>query len=313
MIGPEKKPFAGPAAQESLVSARRTRRLLLGAHMSIQGGHHRAIARGDALGCTALQLFTRNNLQWAAPPLTDDAIARFRDAWHGSSIGPVVAHASYLINLAATDRAIRRRALDGLILDFRRAAALGIPWVILHPGNHMGAGEAAGLRQVAGLAARALDAVADLPVGLLLENTAGQGTALGHRFDHLAALVDSIDVPAARLGICIDTCHLHAAGHDIRTPRAYRATLRDLDRTIGLSRLHAIHLNDARGGLGSRLDRHEHIGRGTLGKSAFRSILRDRRLARVPKLIETPKKDERRKDWDRVNLRTLRRLLTRDA
>jgi len=285
-----------------------TRRLLLGAHMSIQGGHHRAVARGDALGCTALQIFTRNSLQWAAPALTDDAIARFRDAWQSSSIGPVVAHASYLINLAATDRAIRRRSLDGLVLDFRRAAALGIPWVILHPGNHMGAGEAAGLRQVADLAARALDAVADLPVGLLIENTAGQGTALGHRFEHLAALLDTIDAPAARLGICIDTCHLHAAGHDLRTPRKYRSVMAELDAVVGLGRLGAIHLNDAKGGLGSRLDRHEHIGRGKLGKSAFRSILRDRRLRAVPKLIETPKEDEERDDWDALNLRRLRRL-----
>ena len=286
-----------------------TRRLLLGAHMSIQGGHHRAVARGDALGCTALQIFTRNNLQWAAPALTDDAIARFRDAWHSSPIGPVVAHASYLINLAATDRTTRRRSLDGLLLDLRRAAALGVPWVILHPGHHMGAGEAAGLRRVADLAARALDAVADLPVGLLLENTAGQGTALGHRLDHLAALLDSIDASAARLGICIDTCHLHAAGHDLRTPRAYRRTLRNLDRTIGLSRLHAIHLNDAKGGLGSRLDRHEHIGHGQLGKQPFRCLLRDRRLRHIPKLLETPKEDKRRKDWDKINLATLRSLL----
>ncbi|MFC1806199.1 deoxyribonuclease IV [Planctomycetota bacterium] len=291
--------------------AARARRLLLGAHMSIQGGLHRAIERGEKVGCTALQLFTRNNLQWVAPPLAADAIARFRDAWAASSIGPIVAHANYLINLASPDRTLRRRSLDGLLLDLRRAAAMGVPWLILHPGNHMGAGEEAGLRRVADLAARALDAIADLPVGLLLENTAGQGTALGHRFEHLAWLLDAIDAPAARLGICLDTCHLHAAGYDLRTPRAYRRTLRDFDRLIGLSRLHAIHVNDAKGPLGSRLDRHAHIGRGTLGLAAFRSLLRDRRLRCVPKVIETPKKDERRKDWDNVNLRRLRRLVTR--
>ena len=284
------------------------RPLLLGAHMSIQGGLHRAIARGEALGCTALQLFTRNNLQWRARPLAPDAVARFRDAWDASSIGPIVAHANYLINLAATDPRIRRRSLDGLILDLRRAAAIAVPWLVLHPGNHMGAGEDAGLRRVADLARRALDAVAGHPVGLLLENTAGQGTALGHRLEHLAFLLDAIDIPAARLGICLDTCHLHAAGHDIRTPRTYRRTLRDLDRIVGLPRLHAIHLNDAKAPLGSRLDRHAHIGRGHIGLDAFRSLLRDRRLAPVPKLLETPKEDEERDDWDAVNLTTLRRL-----
>lgn len=283
-------------------------RLLLGAHMSIQGGLHRAIERGQALGCSALQLFTRNNLQWHAPPLAPDAVARFRDAWAASCIGPVVAHASYLINLAATDRTIRRRSRDGLVVELRRAAAIGVPWVILHPGNHMGAGHDAGLRQVADLAARALDAVAGLPVGLLLETTAGQGTSLGHRFDHLAWLLDALDRPPDRLGICIDTCHLHAAGHDLRTPRACRTLLRRLDRSVGLDRLHAIHLNDAKGPRGSHLDRHAHIGRGTLGLPAFRTLLRAPRLRRVPKLIETPKRDADRDDWDAVNLATLRRL-----
>ena len=289
------------------------RPLLLGAHMSILGGLHRAIARGEALGCTALQLFTRNNLQWRAKPLAPDAVARFRDAWDASSIGPIVAHANYLINLAATDPRIRRRSLDGLILDLRRAAAIAVPWLVLHPGHHQGAGDEAGLRRVADLARRALDAVAGQPVGLLLENTAGQGTALGHRFEHLAWLLHAIGLPADRLGICLDTCHLHAAGYDIRTPRAYRRTLRDLDRTIGLSRLHAIHLNDAKAPLGSRLDRHAHIGRGHIGLDAFRCLLRDPRLRAVPKLLETPKKDDGRDDWDAVNLAALRRLVTRDA
>ena len=281
--------------------------LLLGAHMSIQGGPHRAIARGEAVGCTALQIFTRNNLQWKATALSEGDVTRFRDAWAASAVGPIVAHASYLINLAATDRAGRGRSLTGLKLDLRRSAQLGVPWLILHPGAHRGAGDEAGLRKVADHARRALDATADLPVGILLETTAGQGTCLGHRLEHLAWLLDAVDCPA-RTGVCLDTCHLHAAGYDLRTPRAVRATLGALDETVGLGRVHAIHLNDAKGELGCRRDRHEHIGHGQLGLAAFRFVLRDRRLRLVPKLIETPKEDARRKDWDAMNLSTLRTL-----
>lgn len=285
--------------------------LLLGAHLSIQGGLHRAIERGEALGCTAVQLFTRNNVQWKAKPLTADAVARFRAAWGASAIGPVVAHANYLIDLASTDRRVRRLSAAGLEVEFRRAAALGVPWVVLHPGHHLGAGEEAGLRQAAEMASRALDATSGLAVGLLLETTAGQGTCLGHRFEHLAWLLEAIE-PAERLGVCFDTCHVFAAGYDLRTARGYRRVMREFDRVVGLGRIQAFHLNDAKGELGSRLDRHAHIGKGELGLTPFRCLLRDRRFAHVPKLLETPKEDARRKDWDKVNLATLRRL-ARDA
>ena len=283
--------------------------------MSIQGGVHRAIERGVALGCTAIQLFTRNNVQWGCKPLGGDAIARFAEAWDASDIGPVVAHANYLIDVASADRRIARLSHDGLVTEFRRAAALGIPWVILHPGHHMGAGEEAGLRRAAETATRALDATRDLPVGLLLETTAGMGTALGHRFEHLAWLLDAIE-PGERLGVCFDTCHVFAAGYDLSTERGYRTVMRRFDRVVGLDRIRAFHLNDARRACGSRVDRHAHVGRGTLGLVPFRRILRCRRFAGVPKLLETPKKDAERDDWDQVNLRTLRdlaRRVTRDA
>jgi len=276
--------------------------------MSIQGGVHKAVARGEALGCTALQLFTRNNVQWAARELTGDDVARFRAAWEASGIGPAVAHANYLINLASPDRRLRQRSLDGLSTDLRRAAALGLPWVILHPGGHMGAGEEAGLRQVAEMAARALEATSGLAVGLLFETTAGQGTCLGHRFEQLAWLLDALE-PPERLGVCLDTAHVFAAGYDIRTRRGYGAVLREFDRVVGLGRIQAFHVNDAKAGLGSRVDRHAHIGHGTLGLEPFRCLLRDRRFDAVPKLLETPKEDAARDDWDAVNLATLRRLV----
>jgi deoxyribonuclease-4 len=288
------------------------RTLLLGAHMSIQGGIHRAVERGADLGCTALQVFTRNNVQWHTKPLTDESVQRFREAWDASDIGPVVAHANYLINLAATDERFRRLSFEGLVTELRNAATLAIPWVILHPGNHMGQGEEAGLRQVAELANRALEETADCPAGLLLETTAGQGTCLGHTFEQLAWLLDTIE-PDERLGVCFDTCHVFAAGYDLRTESAYRSTLRKLDRTVGLDRVRAFHLNDARRECGSRVDRHAHIGRGAIGLHAFGRILRSRRFAHVPKLLETPKHDEDGTAWDPINLATLRRLAERKS
>ncbi|MBM4040617.1 MAG: deoxyribonuclease IV [Planctomycetes bacterium] len=275
--------------------------------MSIQGGVHRAIERGEELGCTALQLFTRNNVQWRATPLTDGDCERFRQAWQRSRIGPIVAHANYLIDLASADERVAQLSLDGLIVEFRRAAALGIRWVVLHPGSHQGAGEEKGLRQAADLARRALDATSGLATGLLLETTAGQGTSLGHHFEQLAWLLAAIGAPD-RLGVCLDTCHVFAAGYDLRTPDAYAATMAEFDRVVGLGRVQAIHLNDAKRELGSRVDRHEHLGRGRLGREAFRCLLRDPRFAAVPKLLETPKTDERGKEWDPVNLALLRRL-----
>lgn len=284
--------------------------MLLGAHMSIQGGVYRAIERGAALRCTALQLFTRNNVQWRAKPLTTGDCERFAAAWAESGVGPVVAHANYLIDLASADERVVRLSLDGLVVELQRAAALGLRWVVLHPGCHQGAGEEKGLRQVAELARRALDATAGLAAGLLLETTAGQGTSLGYRFEHLSLLLDAIGVPE-RLGVCFDTCHVFAAGYDLRTPNAYGATMAEFDRVVGVERIRAVHVNDSKRELGSRVDRHEHVGRGRLGREAFRCLLRDPRFDAVPNLLETPKTDAAGKDWDRANLATLRRLVGR--
>lgn len=288
-------------------AAKATPPLLLGAHLSIEGGVHRAIERGQALGCTALQLFTRSNVQWRATPLAEEERELFRAAWAASGIGPIVVHANYLINLASANAEVARRSLEGLVTEFERAAALGLRWVILHPGSHQGQGERSGLRQVAEAVTRALEATRSPAVGLLLETTAGQGSSLGHRFEHLAWLLEAIE-PAERLGVCFDTAHVFAAGYDLRTPTAYEATMAEFDRVVGLSRIRAFHVNDAKRELGSRVDRHEHIGRGKLGRGAFRCLLRDARFATLPKIIETPKEDAERSDWDAVNLTLLRRL-----
>ena len=280
-------------------------RLLLGAHISIAGGVHKAIARGQALGCTAIQVFTRNNVRWTARPLAPEEVERFRAAWADSAIGPIIAHANYLIDLGNPDRERVRRSRETLTDELRRAHALGIPWVVLHPGTHGGRGEAEGLERIA----RGLNAVlaetAGLASGILLETSAGQGTALGHRFEHLAWLLERSQ-PRERLGVCLDTCHLFAAGYDIRTPAAWRRTMGEFDRVVGLDAVETIHLNDSKRHLGSRVDRHAHIGRGEIGLEAFRLFLREPRFASVPKFIETPKED----DWDRRNLATLRRLAT---
>jgi len=218
----------------------------------------------------------------------------------------VIAHANYLIDLGKPSRERLRLSRLTLADELRRAHRLGIQWVVLHPGTHGGCGERRALRQIAEAINDVLAETADLASGILLETSAGQGTAIGYRFDHLAWLLDRCG-PNERLGVCVDTCHLFAAGYDIRTPRAYHRTLRDLDRTIGLGAVRTIHLNDSRRELGSRVDRHAHIGRGEIGLEAFALFVREPRFAEVPKFIETPKEG----DWDRRNLATLRRLACR--
>lgn len=288
----------------------------LGAHLSIAGGLFRAVDRAEASGCEALQVFTKSAGQWRARPLPGDEVASFRRRVRQTGIRPVLAHNSYLINIAASDAVLRRRSLEALAEELDRAEALGIDGLVMHPGSFTTGSEAEGLRLIAdGL--RAL--VAARPEGrtrILLEHTAGQGTNLGHRFEHLAAIIDGVG-GSPRLGVCLDTCHLLAAGYDIRSPDGYRDTFRAFGRTVGFSRLKAFHLNDSKRPCGSRVDRHEHIGKGCLGLEPFRWILNDPRFARLPMLLETPKLDtaDRRRTvgldpLDAMNLRTLRELMT---
>ncbi|NWG12965.1 MAG: deoxyribonuclease IV [Acidobacteria bacterium] len=281
------------------------RELLVGAHMSIAGGIHLAFDRGQAAGCRTMQIFLKNSTQWNGRELAEEDRVLFRAAQVRTGIGPVVAHNSYLINLASPEPGLLGKSLDAFIGEMERARFLGIPCVVLHPGSHMGDGEKRAILRVAKALNRALCEV-EPPVGILLENTAGQGTSVGHRMEHLAAVLDKIR-QSDRVGVCIDTCHLFAAGYDIRTGEDYETTMSEIGRLIGLDRIRAFHVNDCKKPLGSRVDRHYHIGKGLMGREAFRLLVNDRRFVNIPKILETPKGESLK--LDRMNLATLRRLV----
>lgn len=273
--------------------------------MSIAGGLHLALERGRALGCGAVQIFVKNQRQWAASPLTDTAVRAFRTARRQSGIRHVFAHASYLVNLASPAPAAWRQAVDVFTDELERAEALGLACVVIHPGSHLGAGRTAGIAAVAAALDEATRRTSGYGVRVALENSAGAGHAVGRTFAELAAVLERTARPE-RLGVCVDTCHLFAAGYDIRSRAGWAAALAECEATVGLERLLAFHLNDARAALGSGLDRHQHIGAGHLGLRPFRLLLRDCRLGHVPKVLETPKEPE--PVADRRNLSRLRAL-----
>jgi deoxyribonuclease-4 len=279
--------------------------LLLGAHVSIAGGVQLAVQRGADLGCSAIQIFTKNATQWRAKPLSETEIREFKSARERTGI-MVVAHGSYLINIGSPESGLWRRSVAALKEETRRAGQLGIPFLVIHPGAHKGAGEKQGLGRVISGLNRVLAETDDLGVRIIVENTAGQGTVLGHSFEHLAEILRESD-HSGRLGVCLDTCHAFAAGYDMRNSRLYAGVIDELDRVVGLDRLKVLHLNDCKQGLGSRIDRHEHIGKGTLGLECFRSVMTDERFGHVPKLIETPNTLSGRK-MDPVNLGILRKM-----
>jgi deoxyribonuclease IV len=277
----------------------------LGAHMSIAGGLHRALERGREVGCSLVQIFLKNQLQWAARAYTAEDVAEFKAARRRTGIRTVFAHSSYLINLAAADPREWQRAVEAFHDELERAEMLELPFVVIHPGSHRGEGLDAGVARIA----RALDTVLERTRGyrvmVLLENTAGGGATIGRSFEELAALLDAVARPE-RVGVCLDTCHLFAAGYDVRTPEGYHSTMKACARLIGLRRVRTFHLNDAKAPLGSGLDRHEKIGAGAMGAAPFRLLMRDRRFARVPMALETPKEPEPKADRDALAL--LRRL-----
>jgi deoxyribonuclease IV len=287
------------------VRRRRRATPLLGAHQSIAGGLHRALERGRDAGCETVQLFTHSARQWAMRPIAEDEVRAFGAARAATGIRVVLAHDSYLLNPAALDPTLRARTVRDLVTEIERCERLDIAWLVCHPGAHGGAGEEAGLRSAARTLGEVLAACRGFRAGIALENTAGQGTQIGWRFEHLGRLV--ADTPdGARLGVCLDTQHAFAAGYDLRTSRGYAAAMDALDAAVG-GRVVALHLNDARRELGARVDRHEHIGAGALGLAAFRRVLRDRRFRGLPMCIETPKGDDLAED--RRNLAALRALL----
>jgi deoxyribonuclease IV len=276
--------------------------------MSIAGGYHRALLAAQSYDCEAVQLFTKNSNQWRAREIADAEIALFGETLRQTGVRQLLAHDSYLINLASPDQFLYRRSLEAFIVELERAERLGLRYLVTHPGAHIGAGEEAGIERVAA----ALDEVhrrcSGFRVQILLETTAGQGSCLGHRFEHLAVILDRLAQPQ-RVGVCLDTCHVFAAGYPLAPEADYRATFRAFDRVIGLERLKAFHLNDSLRPLGSRVDRHAHIGRGCLGLEPFRLLVNDRRFRDRPMILETPKEEGGKQNMDAVNLRALRKLL----
>jgi deoxyribonuclease-4 len=281
--------------------------LLIGAHMSTAGGVRNAPVRGHDVGCACIQIFTKSNMQWAAKPLDDEDVAAFHRNCAELKIAPVVAHDSYLINLCAVDPALAKKSFDSFLMELDRCDRLRLPSLIMHPGSHTGAGEAAGLRAIIQAVNGLIAKTPNSDVRILFETTAGQGSNLGYTFEQIAQLIEGVE-RKERVGVCMDTCHIFAAGYDIRARPGYKQVMAEFDKIIGLDRLRAFHFNDAKGGLGSRLDRHEHIGRGKIGEDAFGFILRDPRFQDIPKVLETPKGKKGKEDWDLINLAILRRL-----
>jgi deoxyribonuclease-4 len=280
--------------------------ILLGAHMSIAGGVPTAIERGRSIKCTAIQIFVKNNMQWFARPLEHEEIRAFLKHQQRGDLLSIFAHANYLINLAATNPQFHANSIRALAEELIRADQLELPFLVLHPGAHLGAGEEAGLEKIVGSINQVFRKIPKVKTRIALETTAGQGSCLGHRFEHIAYITDNVREPE-RLCVCLDTAHVFAAGYDIGNEAGIKKTFREFDRVIGFDRLAAIHVNDSKTTRGSRVDRHQHIGKGQIGLDAFRFIMRDRRFRRIPKVLETPKGKELREDV--INLRTLRRLV----
>src|SRR6266704_1675003 len=265
-----------------------TKTLLLGAHMSIRGGVSMAIERARSIRCTAMQMFVKNNMQWFARALTREEIRAFLNHVQRGELLSVFGHANYLINLAATNPLFHTNSIRALAEELSRADQLELPFLVLHPGAHLGAGEEAGREKIVESINCVLSGLPKIKARIALETTAGQGSCLGNKFAHLAYIIRRVREPK-RLCVCLDTAHIFAAGYDIGSEASARKTFREFDRVVGLDRLVAIHLNDSKTAHASRVDRHEHIGQGKIGFPAFRFIMRDHRFRKIPKVLETPK------------------------
>lgn len=284
----------------------RANQALLGAHMSIAGGKQLAVRRAVDAGCKVLQIFVKNSNQWSAPELQEEEVHAFRTERKKARLRAVVAHSSYLINLASPQEPLWKRSVSAMLDELRRSERLQLSHLVTHPGAHVGSGESAGIRRVA----EAIDRIheecdADFP-RIALETTAGQGTSLGHRFEHLRDIVSACRNPE-RVDLCVDTCHVFAAGYDVRSGESCRQVFEELDRIVGLQKLALFHFNDSKKPLGSRVDRHEHIGKGAIGSEGFEWILNERRFSKIPKILETPKGENL--EYDIENLRLLRSLI----
>lgn len=281
---------------------------ILGSHLSIAGGYYKAVETASALNMDCVQLFTKNNNQWKAKPITPDEVRVFRETLDRTGIRWPVSHDSYLINLASPADELWQKSIDAFTHELERAELLGLIGVVMHPGSYVSSSESAGLERIV----QGLDEVhrrtPHVRTQTLLETTAGQGTNLGHRFEHLQFILQRVANPD-RIGVCVDTCHIFAAGYPLDSAEEYQATFAKFDRLIGLDRIRAFHLNDSVKGLGSRVDRHAHIGRGMLGVNPFRHLMNDAQFSQIPMYLETPKGEEDGEELDTINLRTLKGLV----
>jgi len=281
-------------------------KLLLGAHMSIAGGVSNSIKHGINTGCTTIQIFTRSNNRWVSKPIDSKEIEKFLADKNKAKINPVISHTAYLINLATPKEDFHKKSLLAMLDEIHRAEQLNLPDVVIHPGSPLDQPPEYGMKKIIDSLNRLIDETPDAKSRIALELTAGQGSQLGYTFEQIVEMIDGVE-NRKRLSVCLDTCHIFAAGYDLRTREAYEKTISKFDEVIGLKYLKVIHLNDSRKELGSRVDRHTHIGEGEIGKDAFRFIMQDKRFDNIPKILETPKDQEDYKS-DLKNLAILRKL-----
>ncbi len=278
---------------------------LVGAHLSIMGGIHRSVDRASELGCLAFQIFTKNSNQWQGREIPEEEVREFRSKVDEGGFSHVVAHDSYIINVASPEEVLRKRSEEALADEVERSNLLGLDYMVMHPGAHRGDGVEVGLERVAGSLEWILERSPEGGVKILLETTAGQGSSLGSRFEELSWLIDRLEA-GDRIGVCLDTCHVFTAGYDIRDRKSYEKTMNEFDDVVGLDRLKLIHLNDTLKEFSSHVDRHHHIGEGNIGLDGFRQFMTDERLGDLPMIIETPKGEDDK--MDRKNLAVLRKL-----
>ncbi len=281
---------------------------LFGAHMSIAGGYHNAIDAAEEFGCETFQIFTKNASQWKGKVLADEEVELFHDKLAKTNLKYPTAHDSYLINLASPDEALYQKSIAAFIDEIQRADRFGLKYLVTHPGAHVESGEEAGLERIISALNQVCDELESFEVMVLLETTAGQGTTLGHRFEHLAQIRQDLNAPE-KFGVCLDTCHVFAAGYDISHKAGYEQTIGEFDRIVGLKNLKLFHVNDSKKKLDSRVDRHDHLGKGFIGAEAFRLLVNDARFANHPMILETPKSEGDRNDMDHDNMRFLRGAL----
>jgi deoxyribonuclease-4 len=280
----------------------------IGAHMPISGGMEKALYEGKRLGCEVVQIFTHNTNSWYMKPISSEQLELFEDAKKKTKVIPVSVHVGYLINIASSENRIWKNSVNALKKEVQRAELLGIPYVVMHPGAHKGAGEKEGIKRISeGLKEVIFDT--SQKTRILLETTAGQGTSIGYRFEHLSEIIEKVAVPE-RMGVCLDTCHIFSAGYDFRTQEQYEALMEELEKLIGIDYVFLIHINDSKKECGSRVDRHMHIGKGKIGEKGLGFFLKDNRFKDISFIIETPKeKDENGVDYDIINLQRLRQII----